>query len=105
MLNYILYLIQKSKKHAIVLANYLCLFILVDGQWLPWSVWSDCSVSCGPGQRNRFRFCSNPKPVNGGLNCTGQSEDHQACDYIACPGKIFLNLNENTSLNPTYALA
>ena len=50
-------------------------------------------------------FVQNPKPVNGGLNCTGQSEDHQACDYIGCPGKIFLNLNENTLLNPIYALA
>lgn len=41
----------------------------VDGGYGPWSEWSDCSVSCGPGMRQRIRICDSPAPENDGRPC------------------------------------
>lgn len=57
----------------------------MNGKWSSWSVWSGCSVSCGTGQRKRLRFCLNPVPANGGLNCTGPLEEKHVCNLIDCP--------------------
>lgn len=39
----------------------------VDGQWLPWVTWSNCSSGCG-GVQVRHRACIPPR--NGGRDCT-----------------------------------
>lgn len=39
----------------------------VDGQWLPWASWSNCSSSCG-GVRVRHRGCTSPR--YGGQDCS-----------------------------------
>lgn len=39
----------------------------VDGQWIVWSEWSDCSRTCN-GARSRFRLCT-PSPQCGGDIC------------------------------------
>ncbi|XP_037691794.1 SCO-spondin-like [Choloepus didactylus] len=31
--------------------------------WSPWTLWSECSASCGPARRHRHRFCSRPPRV------------------------------------------
>ena len=33
-------------------------FFIVNGNWAEWENWSPCSLSCGGGQRLRFRFCT-----------------------------------------------
>ncbi|KAL7080540.1 hypothetical protein ACQ4LE_000017 [Meloidogyne hapla] len=51
----------------------------VDGHWSEWSDWSQCSNPCINGQRSRARYCSNPRPKNGGRNCSGSDFELQAC--------------------------
>jgi len=42
----------------------------VDGGWGEWR-WSECTKQCGGGTRRRYRFCDNPTPIYGGLECQG----------------------------------
>uniref|UniRef100_A0A3Q1FCU8 SCO-spondin n=1 Tax=Acanthochromis polyacanthus TaxID=80966 RepID=A0A3Q1FCU8_9TELE len=51
----------------------------VDGGWTPWSVWSDCSVTCGQGSHVRTRACINPPPRNNGSDCSGPERETQTC--------------------------
>lgn len=57
----------------------------VDGGWSEYSGWSGCSVTCGRGYQKRNRFCTNPRPSNGGRPCQGSSHQTQACVKRACP--------------------
>ena len=57
----------------------------VDGVWLPWSDWDDCSVSCGGAIHYRYRECEGP--FYGGANCSGPGVDDQACNTHHCPGQ------------------
>ena len=61
--------------------------IVVDGNFTPWSNWSQCSKSCGGGQRKRTRSCSNPPPSRCGKTCVGDNEEVANCNTQACPGK------------------
>ncbi|XP_046550815.1 SCO-spondin-like [Haliotis rubra] len=55
----------------------------VDGSWLPWHDWRDCSVTCGGGQQIRKRDCLKPK--FGGSNCEGESQQTRQCSTQECP--------------------
>ncbi|KAL4231142.1 Thrombospondin type 1 repeat-containing protein [Mactra antiquata] len=57
----------------------------VDGGFTDWSTWTSCSVTCGTGTKDRSRSCDNPAPQNGGLDCSGDTDETIACDEIACP--------------------
>uniref|UniRef100_A0A3P9DIL1 Complement factor properdin n=1 Tax=Maylandia zebra TaxID=106582 RepID=A0A3P9DIL1_9CICH len=60
----------------------------VDGAWTPWSVWSDCSATCGRGTHVRTRACINPPPRNNGSHCSGPEKETQDCQtppYDLCP--------------------
>ena len=57
----------------------------VDGEWLSWMTWSTCNVSCGGGQRQRWRTCDGPR--HGGQNCSGNMSELQMCNDNLCPGK------------------
>ena len=58
----------------------------IDGGWSAWYKWSLCSVTCGSGERQRFRECNNPVPLNGGKKCYGNDFEIEKCDTkILCP--------------------
>uniref|UniRef100_A0AAY5K320 SCO-spondin n=1 Tax=Esox lucius TaxID=8010 RepID=A0AAY5K320_ESOLU len=56
----------------------------VDGGWTPWSVWSDCPVTCGRGNQIRSRACINPPPRNNGTHCSGSEREAQDCRAPPC---------------------
>ncbi|XP_056001828.1 coadhesin-like [Ostrea edulis] len=58
---------------------------IIDGAWSSWSGYGSCSVSCGGGKQSRSRFCTNPKPVNGGKNCPGSASELTDCNSHDCP--------------------
>uniref|UniRef100_A0A3Q4HKY3 Uncharacterized protein n=1 Tax=Neolamprologus brichardi TaxID=32507 RepID=A0A3Q4HKY3_NEOBR len=49
------------------------------GPWLPWSQWSECSVSCGGGQQYHSHVCSSPA-------CSGLSRQSKICNTHVCLG-------------------
>ncbi|KAI8487892.1 hypothetical protein Bbelb_343400 [Branchiostoma belcheri] len=58
----------------------------VDGDWSDWDQWSNCSVTCGVGTETRDRTCTNPAPVNGGVDCDGSAQETRSCDTgLSCP--------------------
>uniref|UniRef100_A0A3P9PL93 Hemicentin-1 n=1 Tax=Poecilia reticulata TaxID=8081 RepID=A0A3P9PL93_POERE len=63
-----------------------CFVFAVDGAWTPWSVWSDCSVTCSQGTRVRTRACINPPPRNNGSLCSGAARESQHCQTPPCVG-------------------
>ncbi|TSK16074.1 SCO-spondin [Bagarius yarrelli] len=60
------------------------IYCRVDGGWTPWSVWSDCSVTCGRGNQIRTRACINPPPRNNGTHCPGAERELQDCHASPC---------------------
>ncbi|GAA6107134.1 SCO-spondin isoform X2 [Tachysurus ichikawai] len=60
------------------------IYCRVDGGWTPWSVWSDCSVTCGRGNQIRTRACVNPPPRNNGTHCPGEEREMQHCHTAPC---------------------
>ncbi|MBN3300412.1 HMCN1 protein, partial [Amia calva] len=57
---------------------------LLDGGWTPWSVWSDCPVTCSRGTQIRTRACINPPPRHGGVPCPGPEREAQDCGTTPC---------------------
>jgi len=57
----------------------------VDGGWTTWTKYSVCSKSCGGGVSRRVRFCTNPRPKNGGSYCSGSDMESRSCNPNACP--------------------
>jgi len=54
----------------------------VDGGISEWSLWSDCSISCGDGGiQRRYRGCTDPIPQFGGKDCGEfKREEKQNCN-------------------------
>nr|XP_022331025.1 coadhesin-like [Crassostrea virginica] len=57
----------------------------VNGEWSPWSTFTQCSLTCGDGNKIRSRTCTNPSPAHGGHTCHGDSTQTIACRTIYCP--------------------
>lgn len=73
----------------------------VNGVWGPWSMWSACTTSCGPGTRERKRSCNSPPPQFGGKPCSGSERQVGDCSYRPCPGKEYVSLGTGPVLaNP-----
>ena len=64
-------------------------FLAVNGNYGPWSLWSECDKSCGQGKRVRSRSCTSPSPQFGGSDCSilGPKSEVQACFLPVCPGR------------------
>lgn len=60
--------------------------MIVDGVWSPWSIWTNCSQTCGSGTQTRNRSCENPKPAYGGKACFGSPNGEQICNKQECAG-------------------
>lgn len=57
----------------------------VDGVWNGWMQWSECTVSCGYGTRNRSRTCKGP--YYKGKECDGPKDETESCNAFSCPGR------------------
>lgn len=57
---------------------------LVDGVWKDWAQWTDCTVTCGYGTRNRSRICEGP--FYKGKDCEGPKDETESCNTFSCPG-------------------
>ena len=76
---------------ALTLYNIIHVYnISVDGDWSPWSGWTQCSTTCGIGSRDRKRTCTNPPPQNKGAPCAGNGTQTHSCFDRKCPGTIRL---------------
>ncbi|XP_022105727.1 sushi, von Willebrand factor type A, EGF and pentraxin domain-containing protein 1-like [Acanthaster planci] len=62
-----------------------CELETVNGNWGPWQPFSECTKTCGGGERHRSRSCDNPQPVNGGRPCPGEAYQMQECNIVKCP--------------------
>ncbi|XP_073677435.1 LOW QUALITY PROTEIN: adhesion G protein-coupled receptor B2 [Garra rufa] len=56
----------------------------VEGQWLDWAAWSQCSVTCGSGTQQRQRRCS--VSVHGWAECKGPHVETRECTNPSCGG-------------------
>lgn len=60
----------------------------VDGNYTEWTDFTECSKTCGGGQKSRSRTCTNPPPRNGGKDCMeiGRQVEYANCkDDVRCP--------------------
>ncbi|XP_060586807.1 SCO-spondin-like isoform X3 [Ruditapes philippinarum] len=55
----------------------------VNGIWNEWVAWTECSHTCGYGNRNRSRTCHGP--FHAGLDCQGSADEREACNTFSCP--------------------
>ena len=76
-----------SKKMKILSSVYI-IFSSVEPGWCGWSPWSNCDVSCGPGNESRERKCNCPPPQPGSKPCDGSPEEKQSCFLRNCPSKF-----------------
>ncbi|XP_057299773.1 coadhesin-like [Hydractinia symbiolongicarpus] len=60
-----------------------------DGGYSAWSVWTECSKTCGDGRIERVRKCNNPKPSGKGKSCKeqglGPTIEMDECNLKDCP--------------------
>ncbi|XP_062609191.1 uncharacterized protein LOC134270936 isoform X2 [Saccostrea cucullata] len=56
----------------------------VNGEWSTWSPFSECSLTCGTGIKERTRSCTNPAPENEGLQCNGSGSETAPCNSGQC---------------------
>ena len=86
------------------------MFVIVNGGWSDFGEWSECSVTCGGGIKERTRTCTNPPRAYGGLDCVGDNKEEEACNTQACKvekGKKkvlpYYQLNDSVTLSPFFA--
>lgn len=72
----------------------------VDGTWLNWSTWQDCSEPCGTGSQIRIRGCYGP--FHNGNNCpSDEGTESQDCNTQFCPVDGIWSSWQNWSLCST----
>ncbi|XP_050402106.1 coadhesin-like [Patella vulgata] len=55
----------------------------IDGVWMTWGDWGDCTLSCGNGTQVRTRTCDGP--FYGGKDCDPPADETQSCNTQPCP--------------------
>ena len=78
--------VESSNKNFSLTTNYLIVspVAVVSCLWSGYSVWSDCSGSCGTGVRRRTRRVLQ-EALNGGSECVGDEEETEDCPLPDCP--------------------
>lgn len=66
----------------------------VDGSFSEWSLFGQCSATCGAGVQMALRTCTNPAPLNGGRDCSGQNAQVKKCEIKLCTPSHWLTWNE-----------
>ncbi|KAK3550975.1 hypothetical protein QTP70_011460 [Hemibagrus guttatus] len=66
--------------------------------WSLWSSWASCSVTCGAGQRARFRSLI---PETPDADCQFEEVQHKPCDPGPCP-PLCLHGNQSLSVGDTW---
>ncbi|XP_071953956.1 SCO-spondin-like isoform X2 [Antedon mediterranea] len=54
----------------------------INGYWLEWNLWSECTLTCGSGERRRNRQCVEPQ--YNGLPCLGTNNETEICNTQYC---------------------
>ncbi|MEJ1275647.1 hypothetical protein NN561_006544 [Cricetulus griseus] len=57
----------------------------IDGGWGSWSLWGECSRTCGGGVSSSLRHCDSPAPSGGGKYCLGERKRYRSCNTDPCP--------------------
>jgi len=66
----------------------------VDGFLSAWGNWSECTSTCGGGNRSRDRQCLFDPLAPQGADCVDDLTDYQSCNTDLCPGMLSLELDE-----------
>lgn len=56
----------------------------IDCEWDRWDDWSDCSKTCGGGNKKRSRE-KKTRAQHGGMDCDGDSKEEMECSTQDCP--------------------
>ena len=54
-------------------------------EWSEYGEWSDCSKTCGGGEKSSTRTILQ-EPINGGNECEGEDTKIEPCNENSCPG-------------------
>ena len=60
-------------------------YFSVDCKWFPFGDWSECSVTCGGGERIAKRAVIE-HALYGGKECEGSETKVEVCNEDPCPG-------------------
>ena len=78
-------------------------FSLVDGNFTIWTNWSNCSRTCGVGEQERTRSCTNPAQRGEGKPCSGNESETKSCNItLTCPGKTPFLMRSKIYWNSVY---
>ena len=86
-------MISLSQSNVFNISSLTSLFVLSlknaalsrsHGVWGRWTIWSDCSRTCGKAIRFRRRHCGEVRKVN--KKCNGDAMEKEHCKLIRCPG-------------------
>ncbi|CAH3019170.1 unnamed protein product [Porites evermanni] len=65
--------------------NFVRYILRVNGGYSEWTVFTECTKTCGTGTRFRTRTCDNPSPRFGGFECGGEDSQTFKCNILPCP--------------------